>query len=198
MDCVYTLCGGVESQHHIIRDCSHREVAACRDKHVALLKRRLRDITARRYKAVPYFEVYLDFALQAGAELGAYTAWTGISDQRLITQLEGLQPVFGGQGDTITTGLLKERKGLAASESSTGYNTSDEGEEVKARTKVSTHRRYTRRGHRSMVTHANIRQYTLLENPRTSHSYKRQDTRYGEATTSSSLHPLARYYGTWG
>ena len=47
MDCVYKLCGGVDSQHHIIRDCTHWEMAACRDKHVALLKRRLSDITAR-------------------------------------------------------------------------------------------------------------------------------------------------------
>ena len=47
-------------------------------------------------------------------ESGAYTAWTGILDQRLITRLEEVRPVFGGQGDSITTGLLKECKGLAA------------------------------------------------------------------------------------
>ena len=36
-------------------------------------------------------------------------------------------------------------------------------EEVRARTKVSTHRRYRKRGHRSAVTHANIRQYTFTQ-----------------------------------
>ena len=98
---------------------------------------------------------------------GAYTAWTGILDQRLIARLEGVQPVFGGQGDTITTGLFKKCKGLAACvrelhrirhklmQAMMG--------EVKARTKVSTHRRYTRRSHRSALTHANIRQYTFSQ-----------------------------------
>ena len=71
MDCVCKLCGGVDSQHHIIRDCTHRKMAACRDKHVALLKRHSSDITARRYQAAPYFEVYLDFAPQAGVDSGA-------------------------------------------------------------------------------------------------------------------------------
>ena len=81
MDCVCKLCGGKDSQHHVIRDCTHREMTACRGKHVALLKRRSSDIAARQYQAAPYFEVYLDFALQAGVETGAYTAWTGILDQ---------------------------------------------------------------------------------------------------------------------
>ena len=167
MDCVCKLCGGADSQHHIIRDCTHREMAACRDKHEALLKRRSSDITARRYQAAPYFEVYLDFALQAGVDSGAYTAWTGILDQRLITRLEGVQPVFGGQGDTITTGLLKECKGLAACVRELHrirhkLMQAMRGEEVRARTKVSSHRRY-KRGHRSAVTHANIRQYTFSQ-----------------------------------
>ena len=39
MDCVCKLCGGVDSQHHIIRDCTHRKTAACRDKHVEALER---------------------------------------------------------------------------------------------------------------------------------------------------------------
>ena len=143
-------------------------MAACRDKHVALLKRRSRDITARRYQAAPYFEVYLDFALQAGVDSGAYTAWTGILDQRLITRLEEVRPVFGGQGDTITTSLLKECKGLAACVRELHRKRHKlmqamRGEEVKARTKVSTHRRYKKRGHRSAVTHANIRQYTFSQ-----------------------------------
>ena len=96
------------------------------------------------------------------------TAWTGILDQRLITRLEGVRPVFGGQGDTITTGLLKECKGLAACMRELHrirhkLMQAMRGEEVRARTKVSTHRRYTRRGHRFMVTHANIRQYTFSQ-----------------------------------
>ena len=95
MDCLCKLCGGVDSQHHIIRDCTHKDIVACRDKHVALLKRRSRDITARRYQAAPYFEAYLDFALQVGEESSAYTAWTGILDQCLITELEEFRPVFG-------------------------------------------------------------------------------------------------------
>ena len=55
MDCVCKLCGGGGSQHHIIRDCTHREMAACSDKHIAMLKRRSRDISARRYQAAPCF-----------------------------------------------------------------------------------------------------------------------------------------------
>ena len=64
------------------------------------------------------------------------------------------------------------------------------GEEVRARTKVSTHKRYTRRGNRSAVTHANIRQYTpisygMIPSHRTPRSCNRQDTWYGETITSS-------------
>ena len=99
---------------------------------------------------------------------GAYTAWTGILDQRLITRLEEVWPVFGGQGDTITTGLLRECKGLAACVRELQrirhkLMQAMRGEEVKARTKVSTHRRYRKRGHHSAVTHANIRQYTFSQ-----------------------------------
>lgn len=108
MDCVYKLCRGADSHHHIIRDYSHKDMVACRDKHVPLLKRRARDITARQYQAAPYFEGYLDFALQDGEESGAYTTWTGILNQRRIDELEEVRPVFGSQGGTLTTALLKE------------------------------------------------------------------------------------------
>lgn len=72
MNCVFKSCGGFDSQHHIIRDCSHKGMLACRNKRVALLKRRSRDITARRYKAAPYFKVYLDFAFRPCEDSGAY------------------------------------------------------------------------------------------------------------------------------
>lgn len=113
MDCVCKLCGGTDSQHHIFRECSHKNMLPCRDKHVALLKRRSRDITGYStsiWQAAPYFEVYLDFAFRPGKDSGAYKAWTRILDPRLIEELEG---VIFGEDDTITTALLKECRGLA-------------------------------------------------------------------------------------
>ena len=85
-----------------------------------------------------------------------------------MTRLERVQPVFGGQGETLTTRLLKECKGLAVCVRELHRIRHKlmqviRGEEVKARTKVSAHRRYTRRGHRSAVTHANIQQYTFSQ-----------------------------------
>ena len=105
MNCVFKSCEGVDSQHHIIRECaykdirhsSHKDMLACRDKHVALLKRRLRDITASRYQAAPYFEVHLDFrrrvAFGPGEESGAYS---DILDPCQVEALEMAQPIFGG------------------------------------------------------------------------------------------------------
>ena len=78
MDCVCKLCGGADSQHHIIRECTHNDMLECRTKHVQLLKRRSSDMTARSIPIAPYFKVYLDFALQAGEDSRALTAWTGI------------------------------------------------------------------------------------------------------------------------
>ena len=80
MDCVCKLCGGSDSQHHIIRECTHKDMLACRTKHVQLLKRRSSDVTARFIPIAPYFKVYLNFALQAGEDSGAFIAWTGILD----------------------------------------------------------------------------------------------------------------------
>ena len=34
------LCGWADSQNHIIRECSHRTMQACRQKHIALLDTR--------------------------------------------------------------------------------------------------------------------------------------------------------------
>ena len=93
MDCVCKLCGGSDSQHHIIRKCTHKDMLACRTKHVQLLKRRSSDIAARSIPIAPYIKVYLDFALQAGEDSGAFTAWTGILDPRLIYKLEKVEEV---------------------------------------------------------------------------------------------------------
>ena len=41
----------------------------------------------------PYYKVYLDFALQEGEDSGAFTAWTGILDNRLILKLETVKEV---------------------------------------------------------------------------------------------------------
>ena len=54
MDCVCKLCGGADSQHHIIRECTHKDMTACRGKHVALLKRLSRDITTRQHHTLRY------------------------------------------------------------------------------------------------------------------------------------------------
>ena len=35
-----SLCGGADFQYHIIRECSHRTMKACRQKHIALLNTR--------------------------------------------------------------------------------------------------------------------------------------------------------------
>ena len=42
----------------------------------------------------PYFKVYLDFALQEGEDSGAFTAWTGILDNRLIFKLKTVKEVY--------------------------------------------------------------------------------------------------------
>lgn len=62
---------------------------------MTLLKRCARDITARRYQAAPYFEVYLDFAFGLWEESGSYMAWAGILDSRLVEELEEVRPIFG-------------------------------------------------------------------------------------------------------
>ena len=63
-----------------------------------------------------------------------------------------------------------------APQDSTQADAGDEGEEVRASTKVSTHRRYTRRGPRSAVTHASIRQYTFCQD-----STRLQQARHSES-----------------
>ena len=113
MNCVFKSCGGFDSQHRIIRDCSHEGMLACRDKYVALLKRRSRDITARRYQAAPYFNVYLDVAFRPGGTRALTSAWTGILDPRLVETLEVVRPAWPPEGGTTTTAYLKECRGPA-------------------------------------------------------------------------------------
>ena len=64
MDCVCKLCGGVDSQHHTIWECTHRDMLACQTKHIQLLKRRYSDTSARSVPIAPYFKVCIDFTLQ--------------------------------------------------------------------------------------------------------------------------------------
>ena len=71
------LCGGADSQYHIIRECSHRTMQACRQKHIALLDIRKRDLRKKRHPISPLFEAYLAFATTLGESLMSHTAWTG-------------------------------------------------------------------------------------------------------------------------
>ena len=109
--------------------------------------------------AAPYFEAYVDFALQDGEESGAYffvvrfcLIGIGCLDQRLMDELEQVRPAFGGRCDTITTALLKEYRGVAdcvreLHRTRPKLMQTMRKEEVRARTKISTHRRYFKRGH---------------------------------------------------
>ena len=64
------LCGGADSQYRIIMECSHRAMQASdfRQKHIALLDIRKRDLRKKRNPISPLFETYLAFAttLRAG------------------------------------------------------------------------------------------------------------------------------------
>ena len=51
------------SQLHIIKECTHKDILACRTKHVKLLKRLLSDRSAQRWLIAPYFKKMLDFAM---------------------------------------------------------------------------------------------------------------------------------------
>lgn len=65
-------------------------------------------------------------------------------------------PSLGGQGDTITTALLKECRGLAdCVREFHRLMQAMRGKKVKARTKVSPHRRY-KRCNGSTVIHAHL------------------------------------------
>ena len=89
------LCGGEDSQHHIIRECTHKpcpeDILACRTKRVQLLRRRSSDRSERAHRSLLKF--YLDFALQVDEASGAFTAWTGILDNRQITKLKTVEDV---------------------------------------------------------------------------------------------------------
>ena len=140
---------------------------ACWTKHVLLLKRRSNDMTARSIPIAPYFKAYLDFALQAGEDGGALTAWTGILDPRLISKLEKVEEVHAVGGGVLMTTLIKECRGLAACVRElhrTRYKLMQaiQGEEIRAITKLPAHRR-PKKGRRKETVHANIRQYTFSQ-----------------------------------
>ena len=167
MDCVCKLLGGEDSQHHIVRECSHKDMLACRTKHVQLLKRRSSDMTTRSIPTAPYFQVYLDFALQAGEAVGAFTSWTGILDPRLISKLETVEEVHAVGGGVLMTALIKECRSLAACvrelhRTRHKLMQAMQNEEIRAITKVSAHR-WPKKSHRKETVHANIRQYTVSQ-----------------------------------
>ena len=84
-------------------DCTYNDMAACRDKHVALLKRRSRDITARQPRTLRHTWTLPSRSVRNQVR---------ILDQCLINCRAGGVPIsLWGQGDTITSGLLKECKG---------------------------------------------------------------------------------------
>ena len=79
---------GTDSLYHIIRECSHRTMQACRQKHIALLGIRKRDLRKKRHPISPLFETYLAFATTLGESLMSYTARTGLLAPELLAALE--------------------------------------------------------------------------------------------------------------
>ena len=104
------LCGGADSQYHIIRECSHRTMQACRQKHIALLDIRKRDLRKKRHPISPLFEAYLAFATTLGESLMSHTAWTGMLAPGLLAALETANSAAGLDGAQAHRCLLRHAK----------------------------------------------------------------------------------------
>jgi hypothetical protein len=198
MDCVCKLCGGADSQYHIIRECSHPDMVACRRRHIALLWAKSNLMTSRRWGVAPYFAIYLTFALTTGEALGSHTAWTGILDPRLLEELEVAATVHSGRGEVIERGLIKECRGLAEGTRELHrirhrVMQAMRGEATRALTKLTPHRRASRARRRDQAPHGPIDRFLVTQDStqlqQARHSVWHDNHVITSAMTSQTLEP---------
>ena len=104
--------GGADSQYYIIRKYSHRTMQACRQKHIALLDIRKRDLGKKRHPISPLFETYLAFATTLGEPGLSHTAWTDMLAPELLAALETANGTAGLNGAQAHRCLLRHAKFL--------------------------------------------------------------------------------------
>ena len=103
------------SEYHIIRECSHRTMQACRQKHIAFLDIRKRDLRKKRHPISPLFEAYLAFAATLGESLMSHTSWTGMLAPGLLAALETANSAAGLDGAQAHRCLLRHAKPFCSS-----------------------------------------------------------------------------------
>ena len=67
-DTTCPLCGGADSQYHIIRECQHPSMRSCRQKHIALLDIRRAHLHRTNNPVYTLFQAHLAFASTLGEE----------------------------------------------------------------------------------------------------------------------------------
>ena len=107
-DTTCSLCGGADSQYHIIRECQHISMRACRQKHIALLNIRRNHHRRTNNPVSALFQAYLDFASTLGEERMSHTAWTGMLAQALLYILVEANKVAGLDGARARHCLLRQ------------------------------------------------------------------------------------------
>ena len=83
---------------------------ACRQKHIALLDVRKRDLRKKRHPISPLFETYLAFATTLGESLMSHTEWTGMLAPGLLAALETANNAAGLDGAQAHRCLLRHAK----------------------------------------------------------------------------------------
>ena len=68
-DTTCLLCGGVDAQYQIIRECRHKSNRDCRQKHIALLDIRRSHLCRTNI----LFKSYLDYATSLGEDKMSHT-----------------------------------------------------------------------------------------------------------------------------
>ena len=97
-DTTCPLCGGVGSQYHIIRECQHISMRACRKKHIALPDISRNHLRRTNNSVDTLFQAYLDFASTLGEERMSHTEWTGMLAPALLDIVVEANKVAGLDG----------------------------------------------------------------------------------------------------
>ena len=109
-DTTFPLCGGADSQYHIIRECQHKSIRACRQKHIALLDICRSHLRRTNNLVYTHFQAYLDFAFTLGEDKMSHIAWTGMLALALLDILVEAFQVTGLDGTKALRCLLRQVK----------------------------------------------------------------------------------------
>ena len=107
-DTTCPLSGGADSQYHIIRECQHKPMRDCRQKHIALLDIRRNNLCGTNNPVYTLFKatLYIDYATTLGDEKMSHTAWTGMLAQELLDNLVEADKCAGLDGAKASLLLL--------------------------------------------------------------------------------------------